>query len=57
MKANLNLIKTWSWYKKMPKLKQELFEELFNQSRGVRITKHMVDEKYNEILILSQNIN
>lgn len=56
-KANLNLIKTWSWYKKMPKLKRELFDELFNESRGVSMTKHMVDDKYTELLALGQNIN
>ena len=55
--ANLNLVKTWSWYKKMPKLKRELFDELFDQSRGVSMTKHMVDSKYSELLSLGQNIN
>jgi len=57
MRTTLDTIKTWSWYKKMPSLKRDLFNEVFNQSRGVRISKSIVDTKYLELSTLAQGIN
>jgi len=57
VRTTLDTIKTWSWYKKMPSLKRDLFNEVFNQSRGVRISKSIVDTKYLELSTLAQGIN
>lgn len=55
MKANLHTIQSWAWFKKMPKLMQELFISKWNYgTESVSFAKKMAEEKYFDIMSLVQ---
>jgi len=55
--ANLNLVKTWSWYKKMPKLMKEFFDSKFMGGESVRFSKMMAEEKYYDVMAMAKDNN
>ena len=49
-RVTLETVKTWSWYKKMPSLMQEFFNEKIESGNDVRFAKMMAEEKYYDVV-------
>ena len=58
MKANINTLKTYNWFKAMPPLMQKLFLDKYQYSQeSVRFAKMMAEEKYFDIMGMAQENN
>ena len=58
MKANINTLKTYNWFKAMPKLMQELFIEKWNNGmESCSFARECAEEKYNDIMSMAQESN
>jgi len=58
MKANINTLKQYDWFKAMPKLMQDLFIDKYQYSQeSVRFARMMAEDKYFDIMSNIQEYN